>query len=84
MGTSQQIFGTGGNDTFGINGRGARALVFGTNNTERFRIASTGAATFTSSVDIGNSVAAAVAAPSTHKVAILIGGVQYYLLASNV
>jgi len=43
-----------------------------------------GAATFSSSIDIGNSVAVAVAAPSTHKVAILIGGVQYYLLASNV
>ena len=36
------------------------------------------------SLSIGNSVAAAVAAPSTHKVSILIGGVQYYLLASNV
>ena len=35
-------------------------------------------------ISIGNSVAAAVAAPSTHKVSILIGGVQYYLLASNV
>jgi len=33
---------------------------------------------------IGNSVAAAVAAPSTHKVSILINGVQYYLLASNI
>ncbi len=44
----------------------------------------TGAATFISSVDIGNSVAVSVAAPSTHKVAILIGGVQYYLLASNI
>ena len=43
-----------------------------------------GTAKFTSSIAIGNSVAAAVAAPSTHKVAILIGGVQYYLLASNV
>jgi hypothetical protein len=39
---------------------------------------------FSGSVNIGNSVAAAVAAPSTHKVAILIGGVQYYLLASNI
>ena len=40
--------------------------------------------TFTSNIEIGNSVSAAVAAPSTHKVSILIGGVQYYLLASNV
>jgi hypothetical protein len=42
IGTAQQIFGTGGNDTFGINGRGARALTFGTNNTERMRITSGG------------------------------------------
>jgi hypothetical protein len=45
---------------------------------------STGAATFAGAVAIGNTTAAAVAAPSTHKVSILIGGVQYYLLASNV
>ena len=42
IGTAQQIFGSGGNDTFGINARGARALVFGSNNTERVRITSTG------------------------------------------
>jgi hypothetical protein len=42
IGTAQQIFGTGGNDTFGINGRGARALTLGTNNTERVRITSDG------------------------------------------
>jgi hypothetical protein len=42
LGTAQQIFGSGGNDTFGINGRGSRSLVFGTNNTERMRITSGG------------------------------------------
>lgn len=36
------------------------------------------------SVSIGNTVAAAVAVASTHKVTMLIGGVTYYLLASNV
>ena len=51
---------------------------------ERFRIGSTGTATFTNTVNIGNSVAAGVAVASTHKVSILIGGVQYYLLASNI
>ena len=35
-------------------------------------------------VAIGNTTSVAVAAASTHKVSILIGGVQYYLLASNV
>ena len=52
--------------------------------TSRLSFALSGDATFSSSINIGNSVSAAVAAPSTHKVAILIGGVQYYLLASNV
>jgi hypothetical protein len=42
IGTAQQIFGAGGNDTFGINGRGARAIAFGTNNIERMRITSDG------------------------------------------
>jgi len=43
-----------------------------------------GAGTFTGSISIANTVSAAIAAPSTHKVSILINGVQYYLLASNV
>jgi hypothetical protein len=50
IGTAQQIFGAGGNDTFGINARGVRSLVFGTNNTSRLTIASTGAATFSSTI----------------------------------
>jgi hypothetical protein len=44
----------------------------------------TGVATFGSQVNIGNPVNAAVAVASTHKVTIVIGGVTYYLLASNV
>jgi len=47
-------------------------------------IANSGVTTFYNSINIGNSVSAAIAAPSTHKVSILINGVQYYLLASNV
>jgi hypothetical protein len=42
IGTAQQIFGTGGNGTFGINARGARDLVFGTNNTERMILTASG------------------------------------------
>jgi hypothetical protein len=42
LGTAQNCFGTGGTDTFAINGRGARALLLGTNNTERMRIDSSG------------------------------------------
>lgn len=42
IGTAQQIFGSGGSTTFGLNARGARDLVFGTNNTERMRITSGG------------------------------------------
>jgi hypothetical protein len=48
IGTAQQIFGSGGNGTFGINARGARDLAFGSNNTERMRITSGGR------VNIGN------------------------------
>lgn len=60
-------------------------IAYSGGGTERFRIAATtGLATFAGAVAIGNTVAASVAAPSTHKVSILIGGVQYYLLASNV
>ena len=43
-----------------------------------------GAATFAGTVAIGNTVAAGVAVASTHKVTMVIGGVTYYLLASNV
>ena len=52
--------------------------------TTRLTIASTGTATFSSSVEIGNTVAVSVATPSTHKVTMVIGGNTYYLLASNV
>ena len=41
-------------------------------------------ATFRGTVAISNTVTAAVAVASTHKVSILINGVQYYLLATNV
>jgi hypothetical protein len=44
----------------------------------------TNVTTINAPIAIGNVVSAAIAAPSTHKVAILINGVQYYLLASNV
>ena len=44
----------------------------------------TGAATFAGAVAIGNTVGAAVAVASTHKVTVVIGGVTYYLLATNV
>jgi len=42
LGTAQQIFAAGGNDTFGINARGARSLILGTNNTARLTIDSAG------------------------------------------
>jgi hypothetical protein len=42
LGTAQNCFGTGGTDTFAINGRATRALLLGTNNTERMRISSAG------------------------------------------
>jgi hypothetical protein len=50
IGTAQMLFGTGGADTFGINARGSRSLILGTNNTARLTINSSGAATFSSSI----------------------------------
>ena len=44
---------------------------------------STGAATFSGKVNIGNPVTTAVAVASTHKVEIVIGGTTYYLLATT-
>jgi len=48
-----------------------------------FKMATSGAATFSGQVNIGNPVAAAVAVASTHKVTIVIGGTTYYLLATT-
>jgi len=45
---------------------------------------STGNATFAGKIAINNTVTSAVSVASTHKVTISIGGVTYYLLASNV
>jgi hypothetical protein len=59
-------------------------LVIYTNATERLRFLTSGDVKITNSIEIGNSVSASIATPSTHKVSILIGGVQYYLLASNI
>ena len=47
-------------------------------------VAVTGALSSTGALAIGNTVAAAVAVASTHKVTIVIGGTTYYLLATNV
>jgi hypothetical protein len=51
---------------------------------EAFNIAADKTATFAGAIAIGNTVAAAASVASTHKVTISIGGVTYYLLASNV
>jgi hypothetical protein len=47
-------------------------------------LAVTGTLSSTGALSIGNTVAAGVAVASTHKVTIVIGGVTYYLLASDV
>jgi hypothetical protein len=62
----------------------AQKMVFSTANVARLTLAASGSATFSSSIAIGNTVTAAVGVASTHKVSIIIGGVQYYLLASNI
>jgi hypothetical protein len=96
-GQKLQVNGTGlfNDDIFLLAGKklafSATSFITPEDNIQGARIKSNGGlvvdtalSTFTTSVNIGNSVAVSVAAPSTHKVAILIGGVQYYLLASNV
>jgi hypothetical protein len=74
VGTRRAYFGYGssGDDTFSlINETGGSNVIGGVTN-------------FNNAINIGNSVAVGVAVASTHKVSILINGVQYYLLASNV
>ncbi len=93
-GTPKSYFYFDGNDTQLFS---KTSLGLYSNSTERLRIEqSTGNVLIGTTTDngaklqvngsiaIGNSVAAGVAVASTHKVSILIGGVQYYLLASNV
>jgi len=91
IGTTTDIAGTGGlhvagtgtastttsgalrvGSNVGLSGNAGGASYFG------------GAATFAGAVAIGNTVAVGVAVASTHKVTMVIGGVTYYLLASNV
>jgi hypothetical protein len=63
----------------------ALPLVFqGSNFDFAGAVAVTGALSSTGALAIGNTVATAVAVASTHKVTIVIGGVTYYLLATNV
>ena len=70
----------GATDSF-VTAPGTGTHTFGTTNTVTM---TAGALTATGAVAIGNTVAAAVAVASTHKVTMVIGGVTYYLLASNV
>jgi hypothetical protein len=67
---------------FKVTGDGNTIIGNGSNNGYKLEVNGTGK--FTGALSIGNSVSTGVAVTSTHKVSILIGGVQYYLLASNV
>jgi hypothetical protein len=65
IGTAQNCFGAGGNDTFAINGRGARSLLFGTNDQERMRIDSSGNLLVGTTSDVGGSRLVVVSAGNT-------------------
>jgi hypothetical protein len=54
------------------------------NTNDTYRLDVEGNAKINGSILINNTVTAAVAVASTHKVTILIGGVTYYLLATNI
>jgi hypothetical protein len=54
-----------------------------TSSTPRLTINSSGDATFSGKVAIGNTVSTAVSVMSTHKVEIVINGTTYYLLATT-
>jgi hypothetical protein len=75
---------------YGSGSAGVRELWLGGGVTEGVAkisstgVAVTGALSATGALAIGNTVATAVAVASTHKVTIVIGGVTYYLLATNV
>lgn len=60
--------------------------VSATNVTASGTLAVTGATTLTGALALGtgNAVSAAAGVASTHKVAVVINGTTYYLLASNV
>jgi len=74
-----------GTTEFGIMSTTANGLASDPDGTMLFKIQrATGAATFAGAVAIGNTVAVGAAVASTHKVTMVIGGVTYYLLASNV
>jgi len=66
------------NVTNTASGASSKLLNLKVDSVSKFSVAKDG------TVAIGNSVATGVSVASTHKVSILIGGVQYYLLASNV
>jgi hypothetical protein len=67
-----------------LQGAGGSVIISGTSNHLGENLQVIGTAYISGAIAIGNSVAAGVAVASTHKVSIIIGGVQYYLLASNV
>ena len=70
-----------------VNGSGAGAAASST-TTGALRVTGgvgvSGAGYFGGAVSIGNTVGTAAAVASTHKVTMVIGGVTYYLLATNV
>ena len=59
-------------------------LLLGTTTDGGQKLQVSGTASISGALSIGNTVTSAISVASTHKVTISIGGVTYYLLASNV
>lgn len=77
-GTATGIFVNGTETGSGLNGMTHNLMDLQKGGVSQFRVDRVGA------FSCGNTVAAAIGIASTHKVTVVIGGVTYYLLASNV
>jgi hypothetical protein len=82
-GCIQPIFQGVGNTNLVLNPLGGNVLIASATDDTINKLQVTGRGKFTGAIAIGNTVTASVSSVVTNKVSVLIGGVQYYLLAST-
>jgi hypothetical protein len=81
--TGVNVGATASGDYFNIYNPSGKGLSYTRGGVVDFTINSSGDATFSGKVAIGNTVSTAVSVMSTHKVEIVINGTTYYLLATT-